>query len=120
MSRAQKRRRRRHGAAFKAEAVLACQAPGVSLSAVALERQINANLLRRWVKEATGKTSLTTIAASAARAPAFVPVAISAPRPAESERPIRLQVRRRSLRVTIEWPTSAAQYCALWLKELLG
>ena len=120
MSSGVKRRRRRHSAAFKAEAVVACREPGVSLSSVALARQINANLLRRWVKEATGKTALTTIAASSARAPSFVPVAISAPRPLESERPIRLQVRRRSLRVTIEWPASAAQYCALWLKELLG
>ena len=35
------------------------------------------------------------------------------------ERPIRVQVRRRGLRVTIEWPTMAADHCAAWLKELL-
>lgn len=120
MSSGVKRRRRRHSAAFKAEAVAACREEGVSLSSVALERQINANLLRRWVKEWKPKTALTTIPPASARSPAFVPVAISAPRPTESDRPIRLQVRRRSLRVTIEWPASAAQYCALWLKELLG
>jgi hypothetical protein len=31
-----------------------------------------------------------------------------------------VQVRRRGLRVTIEWPTMAAEHCASWLKELLG
>jgi len=29
---------------------LACQAPGVPLAAAALEKRINANLLRGWVK----------------------------------------------------------------------
>jgi len=45
-------RRRRHSAEFKAEAVAACRKPGVSMAAAALERSINANLLRRWVLEA--------------------------------------------------------------------
>lgn len=41
-----RRRRRRHSALFKAEAVGACQQPGVSIAAVALARRLNANLLR--------------------------------------------------------------------------
>jgi hypothetical protein len=47
-----RRRRRRHSAGFKAEAVAACLQPGVSIAAVALSRGLNANLLRRWVVEA--------------------------------------------------------------------
>ena len=47
-----RRRRRRHSAEFKAEAVAACCQPGVSIAAVALSRSVNANLLRRWVVEA--------------------------------------------------------------------
>jgi transposase len=47
-----RRRRRHHSVFFKAEAVSACQQPGVSIAAVALERGLNANLLRRWVQEA--------------------------------------------------------------------
>ena len=41
-----KRGRRWHSKEFKQEAVEACQAPGVSVARVALERQLNANLLR--------------------------------------------------------------------------
>ena len=47
-----RRRRRRHSAEFKAEAVAACRQPGVSIAAVAMSRSVNANLLRRWVVEA--------------------------------------------------------------------
>lgn len=122
MSTSVKRRRRRHSRAFKAEAVSACRGPGVSLAAVALERQINANLLRRWVKESGKTTALVKVPerSLAVGTPTFVPVAVSAPTPVTAEGPIRLQVRRRSLRITIEWPASAAQCCALWLKDLLG
>src|SRR5262245_58073587 len=48
----ERRRRRLHSDEFKADAVAACTQPGVSMAAVALTRGINANLLRRWVREA--------------------------------------------------------------------
>ena len=47
-----RRRRRRHSAFSKAEAVGACQQPGVSVAAVALARGLNANMLRNWVRKA--------------------------------------------------------------------
>lgn len=106
----EKKRRRRHSPAFKAEAVAACREAGASVAGVALERQINASLLRRWVKEAAGKTAVAMVPPSG---PAFLPIAIGAPkRTGSSERPIRVQVRRRSLRVTIEWPLSDADFRA--------
>ena len=37
---------------FKAEAIKAFHQAGVSMAAVAMARGINANLLRRWVREA--------------------------------------------------------------------
>ena len=47
-----RRRRRTYSAEFKAEAVAACRRPGASIAAAALERSMNANVLRRWVVEA--------------------------------------------------------------------
>lgn len=116
-----KRRRRRHSGDFKSEAVAACQVPGASVSGVALERQINANLLRRWIKEAVSQGAVVRSAQADTpeRQPAFVPVGISKPS-GDQHRPIRVQVRRRSLRVTIEWPATQSGVCAAWLKELLG
>jgi transposase len=116
-----RRRRRWHSAQFKAEAVAACQEPGASLAGVALERQVNANLLRRWVKEAAGKNAVARIAPlSPSSTPAFLPVAITRPKSSVVDRPIRVQLRRGSLRVRIEWPSSAAESCASWLKGLVG
>jgi transposase len=42
--------RRRHSPEFKAQAIAACLQPGVSIAAIALANQLNANYLRRWVK----------------------------------------------------------------------
>lgn len=43
--------RRSYSADFKAELVKASQQPGVSLAGLALRHGLNANLLRRWVRE---------------------------------------------------------------------
>jgi transposase len=61
-------RRRRHSAVFRAEAVAACQQPGVSVAAVALARELNANLLRRWVLQAERGLLLVSTRSAAASA----------------------------------------------------
>lgn len=40
--------RRRHGAEFKARVLADCDAPGASISGVALAHGLNANLVRQW------------------------------------------------------------------------
>ena len=62
-----RRRRRIHSAEFKAHIVAACCQPGVSSASVAMATGINANLVRRWVKEAeVGAQMEVSTAASAA------------------------------------------------------
>jgi len=116
-----RRRRRRHSAAFKAEAVAACRQPGVSIAGVALTRGLNANLLRRWVVDA--ERTVSTPAPSQVMAPSipaqnsgFVPVALP---PSPPEGMIRIAVRRGASTVSVEWPASAARECALLLRELI-
>ena len=46
-----KRQLRNHSIEFKSDLVTMCRQPGVSLSAVALENGVNANFLRRWMKQ---------------------------------------------------------------------
>lgn len=114
-----RRRRRRHSAAFRAEAVAACQQPGVSVAAVALARGLNANLLRRWVLQAERGTLLvpTPSTAPAVESTAgFVPVRISSTATGAA---IRIEVRRGRNTVSVEWPASAARECALLLRELM-
>lgn len=116
-----RRRRRTHSAHFKAEAVGACQQPGVSIAAVALARGLNAAMLHRWVKQAerSGRPiAIRTTAPSVAieGSESFVPVALPS-NPTEGT--IRIEVRRKGRSIGIEWPASAAHECALLLRELM-
>jgi transposase len=43
--------KRRHDSQSKRRLVEACPQPGVSVAGLALEAGVNANLLRRWIKE---------------------------------------------------------------------
>jgi len=116
-----RRRRRRHSPAFKAEAVGACQQPGVSVAAVALARGLNANMLRNWVKKAerSGRPIAIRPTASSTTidsAPAFMPVPLAAT-PTESA--IRIEVRRNGRSISIEWPASATRECVQLLRALI-
>jgi transposase len=115
------RTRRRHAPQFRSQVVAACLQPGVSISAVALANGLNANLVRKWVKEhREGVRSDVVVAEEGGRgragreaAPAqFVAVAVEAA-PVVSTGDIRLEVRRGETLVHITWP--AAQACAQWL-----
>ena len=116
-----RRRRRTHSAHFKAEAVGACQQPGVSIAAVALARGLNAAMLHRWVKQAerSGRPiAIRTTAPSVAieGSESFVPVALPS---SPGDGIIRIEVRRKGRSVIIEWPAAASHECALLLRELM-
>ena len=104
--------------------------PGVSIAAVALAHQLNANLLRRWVQEARdqdggqshddsrtdrGVPSMVTV-------PTLVPVTLQVPETealVATETEIRVEVRRPQGTVQVTWPASQAAICAQWLRDLL-
>jgi transposase len=116
-----RRRRRTHSAHFKAEAVGACQQPGISIAAVALARGLNAAMLHRWVKAAERSRNPIAIRTTVPSpriesSESFVPVSLPS-NPAEGV--IRIEVRRRGGTVSVEWPASAGHECALLLRELM-
>jgi len=118
-----RRRRRLHSDEFKANAVASCTQPGVSMAAVAMANGVNANLLRRWVREAELRCGgdrpdapVATIAPPSAVTPAFVAMQL----PARSVAPdIRIELRRGATSVTVIWPADVAGECAAWMRELL-
>jgi transposase len=113
------RRRRRHSAEFKAELVAACRCPGVSSAAVALAHSINANLLRRWVAEAERGEgqAVNRPEALSSSSGAFIALPVSAKPSIDA--PVHIEVRRGALTVSVQWPSSAAHECAIWLREVL-
>src|SRR5579864_1459795 len=116
-----RRRRRSYSAAFKAEAVAACRKPGASTAAAALERSMNANVLRRWVVEAECAEGILT------RPSALLPsrgpsakgsfVALPTPPKAVDATPITIELRRGTMTLSVQWPGSAVRECAMWLRE---
>ena len=114
-----RRRRRRHSEQFKAEAIAACRKPGASIAAAALERSINANLLRRWVIEAerTEAGSLLPVKpAAVAPAESFVALPLST-QPSDPT-PIKIKVRRGAMTVSVLWPRSAMHECGIWARSI--
>jgi transposase len=71
------RKRRQYTPEFKAQLVAEIQIPGASVSRVALDNDLNPNLLRRWIGESkqTGKS----------QSPAFVTISLPAATPVEKK-----------------------------------
>ncbi len=113
-----RRRRRLHSDEFKADAVAAAAQPGMSMAAVAMARGINANLLRRWVREAEVlPVKALSNSAPAPSPPAFVALQMPAPAPPVGD--IRVELRRGPTTITVAWPMAALAECASWMRELL-
>lgn len=108
------RRRRQHSAEFKQGLVALCQ-PGISISGVALAHGVNANLLRRWIKQYSAAQPVPTITSPAK----LVPVQVEMPPEALVSDAIEINLQKDRVRVSIRWPGQQAQACGLWLGEWL-
>ena len=95
-------------------------------AAVALANGLNANLLLRWVVEATQRSgalrSKTTARAPVHNHRTFIPVKVDSPPPAPATPPadIRLELQHGATTVYIHWPLQASSQCAQWLREVLA
>lgn len=123
-------KRRAYSAQLKAQVLLQCSQVGASVSGVALSHSLNANMVHRWIREDRQRA---LIEASQAAGQQFVALQLqdatvieagSPPAPAPSETgdlssAIRIEVRRGSAVVTIDWPTDSASSCGAWLRDWL-
>lgn len=111
-----KRTRRNHAPDLKREVILACQQPGASVAGVALAHGLNANLVRRWVRDGQGATGVVAVGGQPSSAFFEVPMPRASTPAAE---PIRLELRRGASTVSLQWPATAAADCGAWLREWL-
>lgn len=122
-----RRRRRRYTDEYKARLVAQCQQPHVSVAAIALSHGINANLLRKWIRE-QGDAGRIVSPASHALVPAksgFIELHPSLPgdegcQPGTAA-PTRITVELSSNQgpVRLHWPAEHADRLAVCLKVLL-
>ena len=100
-----RRRRRKHSAEFKAHVVAACSKPGVSSASVAMANGINANLVRRWVKDAEGeREDVGEIGATnPVKRPVtkFVPLPLPSPVPPVPVSDIRVELQRGATKIVV-------------------
>ena len=107
------RKRRQYSPEFKAQLVAECQNPEASVARIALDNDLNANLLRRWITESKQSDQQLP--------PAFVPINLpAAVAPAvKNSNCIRIEIPQPSGPIVVEWPTEQAHQCALFLRTLL-
>lgn len=122
-----RRRRRRYTNEYKARLVAQCQQPHVSVAAIALSHGINANLLRKWIREQS-ETGPVVSQPSLAMVPAksgFIELQPSLhgeegrqPAIAESTR-ITVELPSSQGPIRLHWPPEHADRLAVCLKVLL-
>ena len=108
------RQRRKHSPEFKSQLVAVCQ-PNVSVAAVALEHGVNANLLRRWIRQFPPQPMPPAVPSSAT----LIPVRVSAPIVQPTNEVIELNIQKNGVGVDIRWPAHHADACARWLSDRL-
>jgi transposase len=111
MTDAKKNSRRRYGTELKQQILAECAEPGASVADIAMAHGINANVVHKWRRLASG-------AVPAAAIPAFVPVSLP-PATCAPTPEIRIELRRGATQITLSWPLAAANQCAAWMRELL-
>ena len=109
--------RRYHREEFKQAVIAACCEPGGSVAGIAMANGVNANQVRRWMRERGIEAPTRRLPMLKEMAPAFVPVP-SAPATPDSPA-IRIEIRRGNAAIKIDWPTHAAGACATWLRDWL-
>ena len=108
-------KRRFYSPELKLQVVGACAHPGASITGVAMQHGVNANIVHRWLREHSQGTLVN-------RPQTFVPVTLSEARQAATAQPtgdIRVEVKRANTTVVVHWPLAGGAACAQWLRECL-
>ena len=116
------RRRRYHPEEFKQAVIVACCEPGASVAGIAMANGVNANQVRRWMRERSievpkQRQSIQTAQPVQATVPEFVQLPLT-PTQAAS-RDIRIEIRRGNTAIKVDWPEQASGDFAIWLRDWL-
>lgn len=119
-----KRRWRRHSDEFKTRVIELARQPNTSMAAVALANGLNANMLRRWVRdcEVAGNAANEQQPPSAQSLPAFVQLPMHPPplpttaSSEESAAQVDVEIQRNGATVRARLPMDSRS--AAWLREV--
>ena len=114
--------KRRHSEEFRRQVVGYCLEPGVLVAEIARANGLNANLVRRWIKDHRAQvTGVPERNVQPSSPPAvLVPVTLAAV-PAEAiSGEIRIDLRRGATALQLAWPVGHAALLGNILKDLLS
>ncbi|MCI4604642.1 IS66-like element accessory protein TnpA [Pseudomonas fluorescens] len=105
--------RRSCSKSFKAQVIQDCAQPGVSIASVAISHNLNANLVHKWIRLQSQKSTVLQ--------PAFVPlpVPLAGTSLHSVSSNICVQIQHPRGTVKVNWPTENAAVCATFLRDLL-
>ena len=109
--------RRFYSPELKAQVTQECRQSGASVAGVALCHGINANIVRRWLREPARSAPVL-----ASQVRGFVAVTLDdlAPSLASQQPPdIRVEVNRANTTIVVKWPLQGSAACAAWLRGWL-
>ncbi|MDM0084575.1 transposase [Variovorax sp. J31P179] len=114
-----KRSWRRHSDEFRARVIELARQPNTSVAAVALANGLNANMLRRWMRESEAAGEGGAQLRDVAR-PAFVPLPMPAqpslPMPEQTAVRVEVEIHRNGTTVRASLPMDGRS--AAWLREV--
>lgn len=105
--------RRSYSKSFKAQVIQECSEPGASIANIALGHSLNANLVHKWIRLHTQK--------STALQPAFIPLHTQMLPTGSQAQPtdICLEIQHPRTPIKMNWPAGSAAACAAFLRDLL-
>jgi transposase-like protein len=123
-----KRGWRRHSEEFRARVIELARRPNTSVAAVALANGLNANMLRRWVRdfEVAGKAAdeVASPRDAATALPSFVQLPMHTPpspptaSPEQTAVRVEVEIHRNGTTVRANLPVDS--HSAAWLREVMG
>ena len=120
-----KRSWRRHSDEFKARVIALALQPHASLASVALANEINANMLRRWVRASSPTSAPSTVVRDDRNSQALsfvqLPMQVDKPTPAPASvtsSVVEVQIHRGETKVVVSLPLISDS--AAWVREVLG
>lgn len=105
--------RRSYSKSFKAQVIQECSQPGASIANVALSHSLNANLVHKWIRLKTQKSTELQ--------PAFIslPMTLAGAESQAGSSNICVEIQHPRGTVKMNWPTDSAAACASFLRDLL-
>jgi len=111
--------RQRYDAGLKAKVLSACARPGATVAGVASAHGLDADVVHKWRYQARQRTKPPSTGCNAqAQCGPFI--ALGKPSSTlRADKDIRIEVRRGSTVIAVNWPITAAAQCAAMLRSWL-